>query len=369
MKVLIACGGTSGHINPAIAVADEIRDRHPDAEILFVGTKEKLESDLVPRAGYEMRHIEVSGLNRKKSFKSLRYNAGSVVKYIQARGKVRKIIREFDPDVVFGTGGYVSAPVLSIAVSMGRKTAIHEQNAFAGVTTKMLASKVDRVFLSFPLTKPIKIKDRNVKIVGNPVKPDFLKITREESRKILGIPDGTPVVLSYGGSLGARKINDAFCEMVQKSFEESFIVHYHGAMRDYRSVLERLGEIANSPNIHVLEYIYNMPQLMAAADIVICRSGAMTLTELSALGKASILVPSPNVTENHQYYNAKAYSDAGAAVLIEEKDLSGEMLYRIVRELLADRTRIRSMEKAAKKLLNKDSACEICDGLELLAGH
>lgn len=366
MRVLIACGGTSGHINPAIAVAGEIKRRHLDAEILFIGTENKLEADLVPRAGYKMEFIEITGISRRKNFAALKYNIKTVFKYTKARQKVKKIIKEFKPDIVFGTGGYVSAPVLSIAAAMGKKTAIHEQNAFAGVTTKMLATKVDKVFLSFPLAHPIQMKDKNCQIVGNPVKAEFLKLSRLEARQKLGIDENVPFVLSYGGSLGAKKLNQAFCVMARKSAEENFAFHYHGAARDYEFVNEELGAVAASSNINVFEYIYNMPEAMAAADLIISRSGAMTLTELAALGRASILIPSPNVTENHQYYNAKTYSDIGAAVLIEEKDLDGEKLYETVRTLLLDRSLLRKMEKAAKTLAKPNAAEKICDGLEEL---
>jgi UDP-N-acetylglucosamine--N-acetylmuramyl-(pentapeptide) pyrophosphoryl-undecaprenol N-acetylglucosamine transferase len=359
LKLLIACGGTSGHINPAIAVANEFKKNIPETEILFVGTKEKLEADLVPRAGYDMKYIEVTGLKRSKSFSSLIYNGKALLKFLNAESKVKNIIKEFKPDIVLGTGGYVSAPVMSAAVKMHIKTIIHEQNAFAGVTTQMLAPKVDRILLSFPLSNPLKCDKSKCIIVGNPAKQEFYSIKKDEARMKLGIDLNEPLILSYGGSLGAKKVNEAFCEMAKISASENFITHFHGAARDFNYVRETLGDVFNHPRIKVFEYIYNMSEVMAAADLVISRSGAMTLTELAALGKASILIPSPNVTENHQYYNAKAYEDAGAAILIPEDTLNGASLYSLIRELIWDKHRLNSMGNAARSLSHKNAAFNI----------
>lgn len=367
MKIMIAGGGTSGHINPAIAVAQEICRREPGSKVLFVGTPDRLEAKLVPKSGFEIEFVEVTGLSRQKSLAAMGRNVSAAVQFLQAKRRVKKLIRDFKPDVVFGTGGFVSAPVLTAAVEAGVKTAIHEQNAYAGVVTKMLAPKVDRVFLSFPLAKPIRIKDPDSRIVGNPVKREFSQLSKKEARKNLNIPDGMPLVLSFGGSLGAKVINEAFCEMAVLSFSEGGIFLYHGASGGYESVKQKLGAIADSENIKVFEYIYNMPELMAAADLIISRSGAITLTEIAAMGKASILIPSPNVTENHQYFNAKVYSDAGAAILIEEKDLDGKKLYDTVKTLLCDKRRLLDLERNSLALAKTDAAEIICDGLQKLA--
>lgn len=365
MKFLIACGGTSGHINPALAIAGELRRRHPDAEFLFIGTANNLEADLVPRAGFELRTIEVSGLRRRLSFSALRHNLRSVSRFLSARKKVRQIIKEFQPDAVIGTGGYVSAPVLSQAAKMKRRTLIHEQNAFAGVTTKMLAPKVDRVLLSFPLAHPVKCDPAKCTVIGNPVKEEFLQITKEEAREQLGIAPNAAYVLSYGGSLGARKVNDAFIDLARIAAKDKALILCHGAARDYRYVSECLKDVI-SPNIQVHEYIYDMPLRMAAADLVIARSGAMTLTELAVLGKPSVLIPSPNVTENHQYFNAKTYSDAGAAVLVEETELSGTGLYGTLCDLVFDKGRLTDMERAARSLAHPQATAKICDEIEKL---
>lgn len=368
MRVLIACGGTSGHINPALSIAGEIRRRNSKSEILFVGTENKLEADLVPRSGYEIKFIEIRGLSRSKSFKGLCDNIKTASKYVKAKFDVKKIIKEFNPDIVIGTGGYVSAPVLSEASKLGYKTAIHEQNAFAGVTTKMLSKKVDAVFLSFPLVHPLPCDNKKCIVVGNPVNPEFIGKNREEARKKLSLPLDAKIVVSYGGSLGAVKINDAFYEMVLLSDKDGEFIHIHGAARDYKSLLERL-ENKVSSRIRILEYIYDMPDVMAAADVIISRSGAMTLTEIAALGRASILIPSPNVTENHQYFNAKTYSDKNAAILIEEKDLSGKFLYSELKKLMDDPDRIKSMEVSAKSLARPSSLSDICDKIEEIIGN
>lgn len=367
MKFLFACGGTSGHINPALAIAGELRCRHPDAEFLFMGTPDHLEADLVPRAGYNFKTIEVSGLRRSFSPAALKHNFSSVSKYLAARRKVRQVLRDFQPDVVIGTGGYVSAPVVSEAARLNFRTLIHEQNAFAGVTTKMLAPKVDRVLLSFPLAHPLKCDPEKCTVIGNPVKEEFFKITKEDARRQLGIAPDEAYVLSYGGSLGARRVNDTFIELARLAAPENAMTLYHGAARDYAYVCEALKDvIASCPRIQVQEYIYDMPLRMAAADLVIARSGAMTLTELAALGKPSILIPSPNVTENHQFFNAKTYSDAGAAVLLEESELSGEVLYATLCDLVFDRGRLCDMERAARTLAHPAATARICNEVEAL---
>ena len=367
MNYLIACGGTSGHINPAIAIADELRRRDPDAKFIFIGMKRNLESELVPRAGYEIRFIETSGLSRDKSFAGVRHNVRMVKKFLDSKRAVKHIINEFHPDAAIGTGGYVSAPVIRAACERHIPTVIHEQNAFAGVTTKMLAGKVDRILLSFKLAKPIKGVEKKTRLVGNPVRRAFLELDRKTARAELGIPENERVVLSCGGSLGATKLNEAFVGFAKKVAADGTMSLYHGASRDYKTVCDELDDVENKDKIHVFEYIYNMPQLMAAADLIVSRSGATSLTEISALGRASILVPSPNVTENHQYFNAKTFSDAGAAVLLEEKDLSPESLYDAVNDVIFNTDKLNAMERAAKSLFNERSVSDIVDEIFAVA--
>lgn len=365
MKFLIACGGTSGHINPALAIAGELRRRHPDARFLFIGTPDKLEADLVPRAGFPIETISVTGLSRRKNFAALKHNFSSVSKYLKAQKRVSGILKEFQPDVVLGTGGYVSAPVLRQAVKSGFRTVIHEQNAFAGVTTKLLAPKVDRVLLSFPLAHPLNCGEEKCTVIGNPVKEEFRSISRQSARKKLGISPSETLILSYGGSLGAKKVNEAFVSMARLAAQDGLMTLCHGASRDYEDVCSQLEDVV-SDRIRIYNYIYDMPFWMAAADLVIARSGAMTLTELAVLGKPSVLIPSPNVTENHQYFNAKAYADVGAAVLIEESVLTGELLYQTLCELVFDQEKLSRMQKAARSLAHPEATKQICEAIESL---
>lgn len=366
MKVIIACGGTSGHVNPAIAIANEIKLRHSDAEILFFGTKNNIEATLVPNSGYDIEFISANGFTRKRTLKAFKHNIKALKTFFDTSRKVKKKIKNFSPDVVIGTGGFVSAPVLFAASQMKIPTAIHEQNCYAGVATQMLSKRVDRIFLSFPVSNKLESKPSAQLLVGNPAKREFFETERSSARKALGIGEDERVVLSVGGSLGARKINEAFCRMAERTSEEERLVLYHGASKDFDYVNEILGDKANHKNINIYRYIYNMSQIMAAADLVISRSGAGALTELAAVGKPSILIPSPNVAENHQYFNAKTFADAGAAILIEEKDLDGDKLYELVCDLCNDGTKLKNMGNAAKRFADPLTATRICEEIERL---
>lgn len=364
MKIIAAGGGTSGHVNPALAIVKEMKSRYPDAEVLFFGVENKIEANIVPRAGFDIVFIPATGFSRRKNIDALKHNVKSVGNYLNSKKIVKKTIKDFNPDIVIGTGGYVSAPVVSQAAKMGIKTVIHEQNAFAGLSTRSLAAKVDKIFLSFNLAKPLNCSQDKIILTGNPVNPEFLEIDRKKAREELHLSDNDKLVLSFGGSLGATTINDAFLSMVSNYHFEDNIIFYHGASRSYAQMKEKLEGCSN--RVELFEYIYNMPTVMAAADVVISRSGAMSLTEISALGKASILIPSPNVTENHQYFNAKNYEDNGAAYLLEEKDLTGEKLYQLIDELIHDDEKVKEMGVKAKSLINIDSTKMICNEIVTL---
>ena len=329
MKILFAGGGTAGHINPALAVAGYIKEHRPDAEISYIGTAEKLEAKLVPAAGYDFHTIEVAGFQRKISFKSAIKNIKAARLAVTAAIDSKKLLRQLQPDLVVGTGGYVSGPVLKEAQRLGFKTAIHEQNAYPGVTTKMLAPKADRVMLAMPEAEKYLKCGKKPIITGNPVRGELLKMSREEARERLGIGD-KPLLLSLGGSLGARRINEA-------------------GSAGYKTMLEALGDTKLSEYTDVREYINNMDVCMAAADLVICRAGAITLSELCCCGKPSVLIPSPYVAENHQYHNAMTLKKAGAAQLLEEKDLSGESLINAVEGLICNKPLLEKMGEAALK--------------------
>ena len=350
MHILFAGGGTAGHINPALAVAGYIREKHPDAHISYIGTSDKLEAKLVPEMGYNFRTISVAGFQRKLTLKNIGKNISAAGKALTSSINARKILKEIQPDVVVGTGGYVSGPVLREAAKLGIKTAIHEQNAYPGITTKMLAPHVDAVLLAMPeAEKYLKLKKKPY-ITGNPVRKELLNITYEQARQTLGI-DSRPMILSFGGSLGARRINEAVSGLIEWHNGTDKFYHIHGTGKSgYESVINYFKEknITLSDKIDIREYIKDMNVCMAAADLVICRAGAITLSELLACGKPAILIPSPYVAENHQYHNALTLKHIGAAEIIEEKDLTTEKLIDVVDKLIENKSKLSAMSNAAK---------------------
>lgn len=347
MRILFAGGGTAGHINPALAVAGYIKEKHSDAEIFYIGTADKLEARLVPEKGYEFRTIDVAGFQRSLSIKNIGRNISAVKKAITSSVDSKKLLKEIKPDVVVGTGGYVSGPVLKQAQRLGLKTAIHEQNAYPGVTTKMLASEADAVMLAMPDAKRHLKLNKEPIITGNPVRGELLKITKQEARARLGL-DNRPLILSFGGSLGARRINEAVCELIKWHNGTHKFYHIHATGKSgFESVNDSFKDIKLSKEIDIREYINDMDVCMAAADLVICRAGAITLSELSALGKPSVLIPSPYVAENHQFHNAMTLKRTGAAQVIEEKDLTDELLIETVSGLIENKPKLEKMSKAA----------------------
>ncbi len=360
MRVLFAAGGTGGHINPALAIAGTIKSRHSDAQILFAGTPWGMEARFVPSAGYSFVPIEVRGIERSLSLKAIKGNLKTLKYLLTASKKAKKIIRDFSPDIVIGTGGYVSGPVVRAAAKMGIKTLIHEQNAYPGVTTKLLSKDVDVVLVAFKEAMGrIKTKAK-MSEVGNPVREEFLFAKKEECRKKLSLDLDKTVILSCGGSLGAKAINLAIMDVMKWHYKKGKIQHIH-ATGHFGSLwmpdeLRKSGiDIDGDNDIRVLEYIDNMPQYLAACDLIITRSGAITLSEIQAQGKASILIPSPNVTENHQYHNAMVLSNAGAATVIEEKDLSGKLLCKTIEELTLNKEKLLEMGKNAARISKTDA--------------
>ncbi|MBQ1502595.1 MAG: undecaprenyldiphospho-muramoylpentapeptide beta-N-acetylglucosaminyltransferase [Clostridia bacterium] len=341
MRVLMTGGGTGGHVNPALAIARTIKQNDPDAEIAYVGTERGIENKLVGRAGYPMYHVEVRGIKRSLSPSNIK----AAYLALTSPRKARKIVREFSPDIVIGTGGYVCWPVVKAAADMGIPTALHESNAIAGVAVKMLVGNVDRIWLNFEKTAETispKYRDKLVH-VGNPVSSGFRSVSRDEAREELGIAGKyEKMILSYGGSMGAEKVNDAALEVMKRytaDHPETLHVHATGAIEhEICTGLFMDAGLDKYPNIELLEFIYDMPLRMAAADLVICRAGAMTVSEIAMCGKCAIFIPSPNVAENHQYKNAKVLVDAGAALLFEEKELASDpsVLPDTVGRLLSD---------------------------------
>ena len=371
MKVLLTGGGTAGHINPALAIAGYLKQKEPDTDILYVGNRGGMEERLVQRAGYPMAFITISGFQRKLSFKNLMRNVQTVERIFTSTIEVKKIIKDFAPHVCVGTGGYVSGPVIREAAKLGVPCVIHESNAYPGITTKLLAKSVHTVMLAVPDARQYFEEGVHCTVTGNPVRGEVLAATREASRKALGL-DSRPVVLSFGGSLGAAALNRAAAYMLSESAKEGKYQHIHGYGQHDDMFLEELKEygldLAANPQIRVREYIDNMPQCLAAADLVIGRAGAMTLTEIEAKGRASILIPSPNVAENHQFHNAMALVRRGAAEIIEEKDLTGEALWRKAEKILSDPQRLRSLGENAGKMEILDASERIYRVIKDAAG-
>lgn len=372
MNVIFTCGGTGGHINPAIAVANILRERHPDCKILFIGAKGHMEEKLVPQAGYELVCLPGSGLSRSMSLAGIRKNIKAVQCVLSAVGQCKKIIRDFQADVIVGTGGYASFPALYAGHKVGIPTMVHESNAVPGLTTKLAANTADRVLVCFEESVQHYKNPEKVEVVGMPVRKEFLFLTREEARRELQV-EGKPVVVSAFGSQGAKVMNETMADMMPMEQADGFPFHHIHATGSFgkewmpQRVKDHGVDYEHCSDLDIREYIYNMPSVMAAADLIIGRAGSATCNEIAASGTPCILIPSPNVTNNHQEKNARVLESAGGAVVVLEKDCTPEKIYGLVQELLADGSRRREMSNALRSLAKLDSAQRICDILEELA--
>jgi UDP-N-acetylglucosamine--N-acetylmuramyl-(pentapeptide) pyrophosphoryl-undecaprenol N-acetylglucosamine transferase len=351
----MTCGGTGGHINPAIAIANTIKSNLPDAEILFVGTEKGQESKLVPHEGYEIEFVKSEGIRRSLS----PANVKALIMAKLSPYAAKKIIRRFKPDVIIGTGGYACWPMLKAASMTKVPSLVHESNAILGMAVKVLQKSVDKILVNFERTADaLKCKDKVIK-VGNPLRTAFENMDKNAVRKQMGIPEGQLFVLSYGGSGGAEYLNETMVDLMGKYLGERKdvrILHATGS-RNYEESLARYKSLGADKleNAELCEYIYDMHAKMAAADVVICRAGAMTVSELSMMGKSSIIIPSPNVVDNHQYKNAKVLADADATLLIEEKNVNAESLWRELTALLDDPNRRKLYETNIKQFANTDA--------------
>lgn len=360
MKVLIACGGTGGHINPGLAIADIIKEKYPDAEFLFAGTPNGMEAKLVPKAGYRLETIKVAGFQRKISLENIGRNAKAVAYLVTSGKRAKEIIRGFSPDIAIGTGGYAAGPVIRKAAKMGIPTAIHEQNAYPGVTNRLLSKEVDCVMLTVIEALDFMEKSKfEYSVTGLPVRSSINTISKAEARKKLGFDDSF-TILSFGGSLGAGCINDTMTEVVKWHTGEGLkINHIHGyggmGKDTFPQAMKAAGIPLKSDRLRISEYINDMDICLAAADLVICRSGASTLAELQAAGKASILIPSPIVAGNHQYHNAMVLGKAGAAVVTEQKDVTNEKMIAEIKRLYESPDTVEIMSECAAKLHLKDT--------------
>lgn len=372
MRVLISCGGTGGHINPGLAIADIIKSKYPDAEFLFAGTPNGMESKLVPQAGYKMEPIKVAGFQRSLSLENIGRNAKAVAYLITSGKRAKEIIKGFNPDIAIGTGGYAAGPVIRKAAKMGIPTAIHEQNAYPGVTNRLLSKDVDYVMLT--VKEALEFMDKSKfehSVTGLPVRSSINnKLTKAEARKKLGFNDDF-TILSFGGSLGAGCINETMTEAIKwhhgKGLAINHIHGYGGMGKDtFPQAMKAAGIPLKSNRLRITEYINDMDVCLAAADLVICRSGASTLAELEAAGKASILIPSPIVAGNHQYHNAMVLGKAGAAEVIEQKDASPERIISEIEKLYGNRDKVEIMSESAKGLHLTDTNQRILNVVEKL---
>ncbi len=363
MRVVMTCGGTGGHIYPALAIADTIKSHNPEAEIMFIGTLKGMENNIVPSNGYPIKQVPASGIKRKQIWK----NVKTLKDAIQGYSKAKKIIKDFNPDLVIGTGGYVCGPVVRAASSLGINTAIHEQNAYPGVTNKMLAGKAKQVFLSFEESRKYFKEAERTQIVGNPVRKGFIVGDREKAREALGIKPGELVILCFGGSLGAPRINQVMLSLIDKyNGSKDVSIFFAPGKRHYSEIM---GKLSLKPyevkeNVRIFDYINNMPDFMVAADVIIGRAGALSLAEITACGRAAILIPSPYVAENHQFHNAKVLADRNAAYLFEEKDLTDEKVLEVIETLKNDRKLLEKMEENSKSLATLNAAEDIYEGIK-----
>ncbi|MBQ8515000.1 MAG: undecaprenyldiphospho-muramoylpentapeptide beta-N-acetylglucosaminyltransferase [Ruminococcus sp.] len=359
MRVLLAGGGTGGHINPALAIASIIQAHDPEAEFLFAGTPNGMEARLVPQSGYQLASIEVAGFQRKISLNNIKRNAKAVYYLAKSGKRARQIVSDFKPDIAIGTGGYVAGPVIRMAAKMGVPCAIHEQNAFPGVTNKMLSQNVDHVMLTVKEALEYMEFDCPYTVTGLPVRSGISHKTKEEARRELGFDDNL-CILSFGGSLGAGCINEVMEEMipwhVRQDLKINHIHGYGGMGRDtFPAAMEEAGIPMRSKRLRITEYINDMDTCLAAADLVICRAGASTLAELEAAGKASILIPSPIVAGNHQFHNANVLGKAGAAIVIEQKNVTIEGMIGHVKKLYEKPERLAEMSRRAASLQITDT--------------
>lgn len=358
MNILFTCGGTAGHINPAVALARMFRERD-GANILFVGADGGMETRLVPKEGFDLKTVTITNFRRNWKPSALGHNLRTLANLSRSARQAGEILEEFKPDLVVGTGGYASYPVVKAAAKAGIPAAVHESNAVPGLTTKALSRVVDVVMVGFAESKSYYDRPDKVVVTGTPVRGDFFRYTRREARELLGLTDERPLLLSYWGSLGAEDMDSYMADFIRAERAAGVPFHHiHGAGRDFarlKKALEDRGGKEERPGIEIREYIYDMSLVMAAADLVLCRSGASTVSELAAIAKPSVLVPSPNVTADHQTKNAQVLAKAGGAILLPEKECSGAKLYEVTSELLYDPGRRSDMSRALSALSIPDA--------------
>lgn len=353
MRVIVAAAGTGGHINPGLAIANKIKEEEKSSEIIFIGTTRGLENDLVPRAGYELKKIEAYGLSKKLNFENIK----KLYKTFKGYGEAKKIIKEFKPDVVIGTGGYICGATISAAHNLGIPTLLHESNAFPGKAVKMLAKKTDTILVSFKDAENRIKNAKKIVFTGTPVKitkKDYGINERLDIIKSSGLNETKPIVLIFGGSQGAQKINEAILGILKNKLNKNYQIMWATGPKQYDIIKQQLQDknisINNIENAKIVPYIYNMEEIMNISNLIVARSGAMTITEISNLGKPSILVPLPNVSGNHQLYNAKVLEDVGAAKIILNDELNDEKLNAQIEEIVLDKNKEIQMSRNSLKV-------------------
>lgn len=369
MRVIIAAAGTAGHINPGLAIANKIKQEQKDSEIIFIGTTRGLENDLVPRAGYKLKTIDAYGLSKEISIENLK----KMYKTLKGFGEAKKIIKEFKPDIVIGTGGYICGATITAAHSLKIPTLLHESNAFPGKAVKMLARKTNTILVSFKDAVP-RIKNcKNVVFTGTPVKIKKQNYSEAKKNGIIsdvGLKTDKPIVLVFGGSQGAKRINDTIVEIIKDKKNKDYQMIWATGPKQFDIIKEELENLSlninNIPNMKIIPYIYNMEELMNVVDCIVARSGAMTITEISNLGKPSILVPLPNVSHNHQLYNAKALENVGAAKIILNDEMNGEKLNKAIEEIVLDKDEMKKMGENALKISTVDAEDKIYEEIKKL---
>lgn len=361
MRVIISGGGTAGHIYPGLALARALQKERQNLEILYVGTSAGLESTLVPQAGIEFRAIEVSGLPRKPSFKAF------VSLFSAGRGTLEasNLMRRFNPDVVVGMGAYVSLPIVGAAVLRQIPTVIHEQNAFPGLANRVLGRVVNAIAVSYPGMEAYFPSSKQIEFTGNPIRDEILKVDRSQAMEKLGLDEARKTLLVFGGSRGAQKVNETIIQAYDlwRHNEGLQIVHATGKINyePVKGAIEKLKSPRDSLIYKLFSYIDSMGEAYAAADLLVCRSGATTVAEMTSRGLPSILVPYPYATDNHQEKNARQLEKLGAAKVILDRDMGAELLNEMVGSLITNESELSKMAEASKRFGRTDAGKALSD--------
>ena len=368
MKVVIAAAGTGGHINPGIALANKIMEKEPSSEIIFIGTSRGLETDLVPRAGYKLECINSYGINRKINIDNIK----RLFKTIKSISEAKKILKKFKPDVVIGTGGYICVSVGMAAKKLKIPVILHESNAFPGVAVKLLSKDAAKILVGFKEAEARLPKAKKVVVTGNPtkIKRSYMSIEEKKNKiRELGLNSELPIVLVFGGSQGAVSINKALIGIIENKMNENYQIIWAAGTSNYETVKQQLKDnqidINNIKNTKILPYIYNMQEVMQISDLVVCRSGAMTITEIALLGKPAIFIPFPFATENHQEYNAKVLQNAGSAQIILDKNLTHTVLNNKINNMIKDKEKLTQMGEKALSVAKENVEEKIYEEIKM----